>query len=246
MTATCGLGPNARALVIYGGATAANTSNPNNGMPWANVGHFGVFLGTYDSGSWVITANHVGANSITFNNIVYSPVAGSGQRIGTTDLYLFRISAAPALSNLTISSSTPNVGQTVYLQADGSGTMTWGTNIVNSYANYNLTQGGPTTLGLITTYDSVAGEAQAQSGDSGGALFYKTATGDWWLSGILSGIGTSDGTQYTASIAVANYYNAIADIVGPPLQAVPEPATLALWFGGLAFLAALFRRRVRR
>jgi hypothetical protein len=55
--------------------------------------------------------------------------------------------------------------------ADGSGTMTWGTNLVDQYATYNLVEGGPLTIGLFTTSSPITGEAQAQSGDSGGALF---------------------------------------------------------------------------
>lgn len=238
----------AHALVIYE-ATVANAADPGNGLPWFNVGNTGVFLGTYDTGHWVITANHVGAGNINLGGVTYSAVAGSAQRIGTTDLLLYRINVANpeafTLPDLNISNYTPNLGQPVYMVGDGGGTMRWGTNTVHQYANYSLTQGGPTTVGLITTYDPVTGEAQGQSGDSGGALFWNYED-EWYLSGILSAIGTfgDPATQFTASVAVAYYYNDIMAIVGP--AAVPEPATFATLAGAFALLAATTRRRRTR
>ena len=234
------------ALVIYGGATGY-TTDPGNGLPWSNVGNTGVYLGAYQTGYWIITANHVGAAGITLNGSGYAAVGGSAQRIGSTDLLLYRIDVtnlgAPTLPDLTLSNLSPATGQPVILVADGSGTMTWGNNTVAGYGNYSLVQDGPTTFGLITNYDAIAGEAQGQTGDSGGALFYyHTATSTWWLSGIISGIGTSNGTDFTASVALANYYNDIIAIVGTPLSAVPEPAAMAL----VAGLVALFVIWVRR
>lgn len=239
--------PAARALVIYGGASG-HTTDPGAGLPWDNVGNTGVYLGAYQTGYWVITANHVGAGGITLDGVSYSAVGGSAQRIGTTDLLLYRIdvsvNGAPELENLNISASTPVVGQPVVMVADGSGVMTWGTNTVDQYANYSLTEGGPQTVGLITTYSAVTGEAQGQGNDSGGALFYQLMNGSWLLSGILSGIGTTEGgTQFTASVAVAAYYSNIAAIVGSPLAAIPEPAAWSLLAGVAAACAGFIRRR---
>lgn len=242
--------PDAHALIIYGGAGGYTTA-PGNGLPWSNVGNTGVYLGAYNTGYWIITAYHVGAAGITLNGSAYSAVAGSAQRIGSTDLLLYRIDTtalgAPALPDLTLSSFTPNPGQPVVLVADGSGTMTWGNNTVDGYANYSLVQNGPLTAGLITTYDAIIGEAQGQGGDSGGALFYyATAETTWWLSGIISAIGNSDGTDFTASVALAAYYNDIMAIVGTPLSAVPEPAAAALLAGLLAILVIGLRRHQSR
>lgn len=237
--------PSARALVIFGGATG-HTTNPGGGLPWANVGNTGIYLGAYNTGYWIITANHVGSASIILGGVTYVSIAGSAQQIGSTDLLLYRINVsggAPALSNLTISANSPIVGQPVVMIGDGSGTMTWGNNNVDRYGLYTLETDGPQTYGLFTTYSSIAGEAQAQGGDSGGALFYQTATDTWQLNGILSGIGTSGGIQFTASVATSFYYSQIVAIVGIPLAAVPEPAAWATLLGSAALLGTLLVRR---
>lgn len=239
--------PAARALTLYGGATSTYTSDPGDGMPWSNVGDNGIYLGAYDTGYWIITANHVGAIGLTLNGSTYSAVSGSAQRIGTTDILLYRLDVsggAPALSNLTITSSTPVSGQPVRMVADGSGTMTWGTNNVAGYAFYDLGNSSEQTYGLFTNYDlTTASEAQAQNGDSGGALFYyDTASSKWWLSGIISGIGSSSGTDFTVSASVAYYYSSIMAIVSP----VPEPAAWAALLGMATLMGTVVVRKRSR
>jgi hypothetical protein len=237
--------PAVHALIIYGGATG-HTTDPGGGLPWDNVGNTGVYLGAYNTGYWIITANHVGSSGITLNGTTYTSVGGSAQQIGSTDLLLYRIDVsggAPSLDDLTISSLAPIIGQPVKMIGDGGGTKTWGNNTVDSYGAYTLVNEGPTTLGLFTTYSSIDGEAQAQGGDSGGGLFYEYASGQWLLSGILSGVGTTEGTQFTASVNIAAYYSDISLIVGTQLSAVPEPATWAALLGGMALVATLIIRR---
>jgi len=241
------LAPAASALIILGGNTG-QTTDPGGGLPWDNVGNTGVYLGAYTTGYWIITANHVGSTGITLAGTAYTSVGGSASRIGTTDLLLYRIDVSggtPTLSDLTISNSQPNSGQAVKMIGDGSGTMTWGNNTVDSYGSYNLGNPAETTLGLITTYSEIDGEAQAESGDSGGALFYEHASGSWWLSGILSGINTSVSPNITASVNIAAYYSNIISIVGTKLSAVPEPSTWAALLGGMALIATLIVRRKR-
>lgn len=237
------LTPALSALIIFDGATG-NTSHPGDGLPWDNVGNTGVYLGAYNTGYWVITANHVGSSGINLNGLSYSGIGGSASRIGSTDLLLYRIDisthGAPALPNLNISTSTPVVGAQVLMIGDGSGIKTWGTNNVAQYGNYNLVEDGPTTIGLITTYDEFADEAQAQGGDSGGAVYFKLPDDSWLLSGIISAVGSSDGTQFTASVALAFYHSDITTIVG---TAVPEPAQAAIWFGSAILLMVVSRRR---
>ena len=237
------LTPALSALIIYDGATG-NTSNPGDGLPWDNVGNTGVYLGAYNTGYWIITANHVGSSGINLNGLSYSGIGGSAARIGTTDLLLYRIDisthGAPALPNLNISTSTPVEGAPVLMIGDGSGIKTWGTNNVAQYATYNLVENGPTTIGLITDYNAFADEAQAQGGDSGGAVYFKLPDNSWLLTGIISAVGSSEGTQFTASIALAAYHSNITTIVG---TAVPEPAHAAIWFGAATLLVATSRRR---
>lgn len=237
--------PAARALVIYGGSLG-HTTDPGHGLPWDNVGNTGIYLGAFDTGCWVITAHHVGAAGIVLDGTSYSSVAGSAQRIGTSDLLLYRLDTstvgAPALPNLTFSPFTPNPGQPIVMIGDGSGTKAWATNTVEQYASYNLEPDGPTTVGLITLYSQIAGEGQGQGGDSGGAVFYETGVNTWLLCGVLSGIGTtSEGVEYTASVAVSYYYPDIANLVGTP---IPEPATCAAVLG-VVTLAFAIRRRHR-
>ncbi|MFH1499561.1 MAG: PEP-CTERM sorting domain-containing protein [Verrucomicrobiota bacterium] len=237
----------ARALVIYGGSTG-HTTDPGDGLPWDHVGNTGVFLGTYATGSWIITANHVGSAGIILDGVGYGSVSGSAVRIGATDLLLYRIDVsggAPALANLNITNLTPNVGGDVILVGDGGGVKKWGTNTVDQYASYALTEGGPTTVGLITTYDEIDGEAQGQGGDSGGGLFWQDHEDNWYLGGILSAIGTFEETttQFTASVAIAYYHD---DILAIMTAAVPEPAAWGLLSGAGALLLAFARRRPRR
>lgn len=231
--------PAVRALVIYGGNTG-HTTNPGFGLPWDNVGAGGVYLGAFDRGNWVITANHVGSSGITLNGTYYSSVPGSAHEIGSTDLLLYRIDGAPALENLNFSSNTPVPGGNVVMIGNGGGVKSWGTNTVDQYAYYHLVTGGPQTVGLITTYSPITGESQGQGGDSGGGLFYQMLDGSWLLSGILSGVGTSNGTDFTASVAVAFYYGDIVNLVGNP---IPEPATYALGLSATVPALAIWRRR---
>lgn len=235
--------PTLSALVIFDGATG-NTSDPGDGLPWDNVGNSGIYLGAYNTGYWIITANHVGSSGITLDGLSYSGIGGSAAQIGSTDLLLYRIDisthGAPSLSNLNLSSGSPVVGAQVLMIGDGGGTKTWGTNNVDQYANYALVDEGPTTTGLITVYDSIADEAQAQGGDSGGAVYFQLPDDSWLLTGIISAIGTDDGTQFTASIALAAYHTDITGIVG---TAVPEPNTAAIWIGVAGLLTTIGRRR---
>jgi hypothetical protein len=92
-----------QALVIYGGNGLGNTNDPSGGLPWGNAGSVGgasgVYLGNFETGSWVLSATHVtggGAPGITLAGVFYAGVAGSGVQIRngdntTTDLALFRI-----------------------------------------------------------------------------------------------------------------------------------------------------------
>lgn len=231
--------PAVHALVIYGG-NSGHTTNPGFGLPWDNVGAGGVYLGAFDTGNWVITANHVGSSGITLNGTHYSSVAGSAHQIGSTDLLLYRIAGAPALANLNFSSSTPVPGGNVVMIGNGGGVKSWGTNTVDQYGNYTLSENGPQTFGLITTYSPITGESQGQGGDSGGGLFFQMLDGSWLLSGILSGVGSSSGTDFTASVAVAYYSGDIAALVGNP---IPEPATYALGLSAAVLALVIWRRR---
>jgi len=120
-----------QALVIYGGNGSGNTNDPSGGLPWGNAGSVGgasgVYLGNFETGSWVLSATHVtggGAPGITLAGVFYAGVAGSGVQIRngdntTTDLALFRIASAPILPNLTLATSRPSSGEVATLIGNG-------------------------------------------------------------------------------------------------------------------------------
>lgn len=121
----------ARAVIVAGGDGTQNTTAPANGAPWDHVGTIGsasgVYLGAFGDGFWVATATHVGAGAFTLNSVTYSVASGSAVQIGGSDLTLFRITANPGLSNLTLSSSTPANGSSVTMMGNGVNRATNGT-----------------------------------------------------------------------------------------------------------------------
>jgi hypothetical protein len=119
---------NAEAVVIIAGDGSGNTSAPADDPGFNNVGNRGVYLGSSLGNYWVLTANHVGAGSITLGGTSYNHVSGSETRIKNptgsglsefTDLLVFRIDSDPALPNLNISATVPAVGSEVTLIGDG-------------------------------------------------------------------------------------------------------------------------------
>lgn len=279
--------PCSRAVIVFGGDGTQNTTAPANGAPWSHVGTIGgatgVYLGSYGGGYWVATATHVGAGNFTLGGVTYTLASGSGVQISGSDLTLFRITANPGLSNLTLSSTTPAAGSAVTMignglnrgdqlywsvnqgttpwtwtqlpgatGADASGyawgsgnTMRWGTNAITGTTTYDIGTGS--TTALYTQFNSgITNEAQGATGDSGGAMFYQNGS-TWELVGIMGAIGTYSGqpsstavfgnVTYAASIPA--YYSAI-------ITAIPEPADVAAWCGGLVVVFAFWRRRARR
>lgn len=124
------MGPeSARAVVVYGGSTAANFLAPADDPGWANVGKLngssGVYLGNvsipgHGTGYWVLTASHVGAGSINLGGTSYSAVTGSSFRLtnpdnSLTDLLLYKISSDPGLPTVKLASSTPALGSSLTL-----------------------------------------------------------------------------------------------------------------------------------
>lgn len=111
--------PAAHALIIAGTDGTTNTTAPANGAPWDHVGTIGgtsgVYLGAFGGGYWVITADHVGLGNITLNNVTYTAVSGSGLQLAGADVFVYRISSDPGLSNLALSAIAPLAGANVTL-----------------------------------------------------------------------------------------------------------------------------------
>lgn len=126
---SCLASPGAQALVVAPPGMNDNTSAPADDPGWANVGSAGVYIGN----RWVLTAYHVdtmGAlGSINFPGVgAYAVEPGSAVRLDNpsgmgltakTDLAMFRLTTAPPLPALSISSTTPAVNATVTMIGNG-------------------------------------------------------------------------------------------------------------------------------
>ncbi len=112
----------ASALIISETANIGDTLDPNGliaeGLTyWNNVGQRGTRAvggsdGTciYLGNSWVLTANHVGAGTITLQGQDYTAIPGTEDRIGSADLLVFRIENPPALPSVPIRSAALSNG----------------------------------------------------------------------------------------------------------------------------------------
>jgi hypothetical protein len=128
-------------------------------------------------------------------------------------------------------------------QTTGAREIRWGENLVND-DNFTANTGYGDVISFSTQFD-VAGlthEAQAVSGDSGGAVFSFNGS-SWDLSGMMHAVSTYETQPGGTDTAVFGVETAIADLSyyrTQILAIVPEPSTAALaMLGGLV----LFRRR---
>jgi hypothetical protein len=123
--------------------------------------------------------------------------------------------------------------------------MRWGTNTIDATSSYDIGTGN--TAALTTTFSALTGEAQGSVGDSGGAMFYfNTGSSTWELAGILGAVGTfSNQPGSTAIFGDATYAADISSYRGAILTAIPEPATTAVWIGGVGAVAVVSLRRRR-
>jgi len=140
LVAAC-FGPAADAVLIVGGDGSGNISEPSPDPGWnhvglcygANGGCSAIYLGN----QWVLTADHVGAGSVTFGSTTYSMVSGSSVRLQNadlsyTDLLMFRISSDPGMSALAISSTAAATGWNITMIGDG---MNWQTGLTTWYVD---------------------------------------------------------------------------------------------------------------
>jgi hypothetical protein len=278
--------PATHAVIIRSGDGSGNTTAPPDDPGWANVGLRGGGTGVYLGNQWVLTANHVGAGTITLGATVYNPIPGSAVQLSNppsytplTDLLMFRIDTDPGLPPLTISSAAPLPGAELLMIGRGRNrqanlthwdatwnevgppgvhrgfkwaagrTARWGENHVAA-AGVAAQVGGLDVLGMLTTFDEVstlAHEAQAATGDSGGAVFHKNGA-NWELAGTIIAVTNLSGQP--ASTAVFNNTTFSADLSVYRQQiltlvAIPEPGSLVLALVGAAVLAVCRRRRSR-
>ncbi len=142
-----------------------------------------------------------------------------------------------------------------YLWGSGS-TKRWGTNTVEGTDTivYAIDPfDGPVTNvtvdALFTDFDSVSGEGQAMTGDSGGGIFYyDTVAEEWQLAGLMVTIETLSGQPNNGIVSSAVFGNLtyaadISQYRDEILALVPEPSTASLVVGGLVMLVASRRGR---
>jgi len=118
----------ARGVIVQGGDGSGNTTGAGV-TGWDYVGARGasaVYIGSYESGYWVLTAGHVGAGIFTLNGIDYGAVAGSEVTLTNSDsteadLKLFRIDGDPGLPSLSLASSPPSFGASLTMIGYGIG-----------------------------------------------------------------------------------------------------------------------------
>ncbi len=106
------------------GSPTGNTTAPS-GMEslFANVGSVNGSTGIYLGDGWVLTANHVGSggtkNFTTSGGQTYYYDGVNAHRIGSTDLYVYKLSETPPLANLDIAGFTPDVNDDLWMVGGG-------------------------------------------------------------------------------------------------------------------------------
>lgn len=236
------------------------------GVGWQTASSaFGV---TMISPQEYITAAHVApANgaSLTFlgsDNVLHTYTVDSTTAItlplngATTDLVVGRLTAPIAPGDHvafypTLVLNTFNDYLNLPVVAYGQ-TGVVGTNHVDGFfVNFDMLpfnggNGTPDSILLATQFDAVAGETQAQSGDSGSPTFI-IASGQLTLVGVHSAIST--GPDLTLDSFVPSFYSQINTVLNGDgftfgaLTAVPEPSTMALLAGLAALGVVTWRRR---
>lgn len=266
--------PSFGVIVTGVGGDTINTTAPADDFGFSRVGNMDSKLGSgvYLQDGWVLTANHVGAGDIIFSGITYTYDVGTDtERIGSTDLLLFKILSPPVMGDTVISSTRPTGGSQVFMMGFGKGReaaqTTWdaswsegGTPTV--YTGYKWNTGeevgrwgdnevtgnsNTSVLGtdeMTITFDQVGEtyEAMGSSGDSGGGIFYKNGS-TWELSGMMSAIGTLVGQPGNTSVFANVTYAADLSVYRNDIVAIiPEPSEIACWMGAVAVSLLLIRR----
>lgn len=265
----------APAVIIDSSDGTGNTTAPAPDPGWDHVGLRGGLTAVYLEDGWVITANHVSAGDVVLGGVTYSLVPGSSVRLQNADstnadLQMFAISPEPPLAPLVIPSSVPSNGAALILIGNGRNrgattswdsngppppgpiqgylwdagkTLRWGTNFVEDFPPTRVFN--TEVFGSVFDAGDSAHEAQAATGDSGGAAFAWNGS-QWELAGVMIAVGVYDGQpadtslygQLTYAADLSVYRDQILDVI-----AMPEPS--GGFFAGGALLSALSRRRRR-
>jgi len=250
------------------------TENPFVGLgPYHYVGALNGSSGTYLGNGWVLTANHVGAGDFTLGGVTYSEIPGSAIRLETSpgvmaDLVMFQIYPTPPNAPVAIRQTSPVVYTYTILIGNGyqQGLPTsfdpfgptlepplldgwpwpgpkkvrWGVNQVHDYPNLVILG----TQTFRTQFDDSFIDAQATTGDSGGAAFIYDTGSVPELAGIILAVSAEWQQPYGTCLFTNQTIIASLDVYRDQILqniAVPEP-TGALP-AGLALLGILARTR---
>ena len=264
------------AVLIDSGDGTGNTSAPTPDPGWDNVGHRASWGAIYLGDGWVITANHVAAGTVEFDGVSYPHLPSLVTRIrnddgSPADLLVFGLALPhPPLPDLTLTSTSPGLGEDVILIGPGTNrgaftswqpnppspstiegyewgagsTMRWGTNEIAAEPATPVLG----TMSISTEFDAggTVHEAQAANGDSGGALFIDNG-GNWELAGLLFAIGTFFNQPPSTSLYGNPTYAAdIAYYRDAILDVISVPEPRGGLLAGLVLLRVLYGHSTRR
>jgi hypothetical protein len=216
----------AQAVILFGAGNEANIDDPDTGLPFDSVARVSSTAGFQDGGSGVylgngfmLTAAHIAdpqLNTVTFNNSTFysRDLSYVPQRIGDTDLKIFKLSINPTVEAVAIYDGTAELLNEGYLVGWGRGRAAgeplesgavqfapggsplikrWGTNDPNrTISSFSYTSPLFVTYtfdALETTLGDSGGdfEAAATTRDSGSG-FFQNIGGTWYLTGLTSAI----------------------------------------------------------
>lgn len=210
----------AHAIILFGLDNAANQTDPGTGVPFDAVARVSNTAGTTLGGTaihigdgWMLTANHVGPfDSATFDGVSFyqRDLSVPTVQLGTADLKLYRLTAAPTVSAVNVYSgsaehtgpatligwgrgrdtSVPiNSNSVTWSTSDATSAKRWGLNkpvgyTDIAYSGYDF-QSTYTILGSDTGVPSGLGENEAAvlMLDSGAGMFQQIG-GVWYLIGV--------------------------------------------------------------
>ena len=114
----------AHGVAIDTGDGSGNTSAPVDDFGFETVGVASNRSGVYLGDGWVLTADHVNEQPITFLGLTYLPIAGSGVQLenesgNPPDLFVYRIDGFPPVKPAGLASEAPALGEEVFCAGNG-------------------------------------------------------------------------------------------------------------------------------